>query len=350
MSDDKLVKRGELVLLIGEEEDPEEELKRMNRGKVGRPFTYVDSLIWTLVMLRVCLRLPYRQLTGFARRLARILGFRLTIDPSTVYRRIRRLAEGRGLPDVRVEPGRRVVASVDSTGLKVGNYGEWMRHKWKKRRGFVKLHIMVDIETKRILSFEVTDESTSDSRAFPSLLKQAASKAQIEEVLGDGGYDARSCFNGCAKLGAKPLFRVRKNAPNQGEGIPLEGGGREAGEKARPQGVEADGGLRQEVGRRDRHRVLQGHVRRERDGANRGGSPAGGRPEGRGVQPALLNRPRNQGRGRGRTATKRERNNYATKHFFISQLLTLTLPLLHLTNLKIIPERKATSNNTRLEM
>ncbi|MHA1361740.1 MAG: transposase [Candidatus Freyarchaeota archaeon] len=115
MSDDKLVKRGELVLLIGEEEAPEEELKRMNRGKVGRPFTCVDSLIWTLVMLRVCLRLPYRQLTGFARRLARILGFRL------VYRRIRRLAEGRGLPDVRVEPGRRVVASVDSTGLKVGN-------------------------------------------------------------------------------------------------------------------------------------------------------------------------------------------------------------------------------------
>lgn len=220
MSDDKLVKRGELVLLIGEEEDPEEELKRMNRGKVGRPFTYVDSLIWTLVMLRVCLRLPYRQLTGFARRLARILGFRLTIDPSTVYRRIRRLAEGRGLPDVRVEPGRRVVASVDSTGLKVGNYGEWMRHKWKKRRGFVKLHIMVDIETKRILSFEVTDESTSDSRAFPSLLKQAASKAQIEEVLGDGGYDARSCFNGCAKLGAKPLFRVRKNASTRARGSP----------------------------------------------------------------------------------------------------------------------------------
>jgi len=39
VSDDKPVKRGELVLLIGEEEDPEEELKRMNRGKMGRPFT-----------------------------------------------------------------------------------------------------------------------------------------------------------------------------------------------------------------------------------------------------------------------------------------------------------------------
>jgi len=104
---------------------------------------------------------------------------------------------------------------------------------------------MVDIETKSV-GFEVTDESTSDSGAFPSLLKQAASKAQIEEVLGDGGQRRPELLQpGCAKLGAKPLFRVRKNAPNQGEGIPLEGGGREAGEKARPQGVEADGGLRQ---------------------------------------------------------------------------------------------------------
>ena len=50
MSDDKLVKRGELVLLIGEEEDPEEELKRMNRGKVGRPFTQRGQPHLTLVM------------------------------------------------------------------------------------------------------------------------------------------------------------------------------------------------------------------------------------------------------------------------------------------------------------
>jgi len=92
--DDKLVKRGELILLIGEEEDPGEELGRMNRGKVGRPFTYTNSLIWALAVLRVCLRLPYRQLAGFARGLSRILGARMTIDPSTAYRRIKRLAGG----------------------------------------------------------------------------------------------------------------------------------------------------------------------------------------------------------------------------------------------------------------
>jgi len=100
-----------------------------------------------------------------------------------------------------------------------------------------------------------------------------------------------------AGLTIDPSPRVRKNAPNQGEELPRESRGRKTGEEIRPRGVEADGGLRQEVGSRDRHRVLQGDVRRVCDGPNPGGSPAGGRPKGRGVQPALLNRPRNPGAG-----------------------------------------------------
>jgi len=113
-----------------------------------------------------------------------------------------------------------VVAAVDSTGLKVGSYGEWMRHKWKRRRGFVKLHIIVDVETRKILGFKATDESASDSGEFPDLLRQAASKTRVREVLGDGGYDSRSCFNECAERGATPLFRVRKNASTRARGSP----------------------------------------------------------------------------------------------------------------------------------
>ena len=45
--------------------------------------------------------------------------------------------------------------AVDSTGLKQHNRGEWIRHKWKVRRGFVKLHVMVDVDTKKILAVQV---------------------------------------------------------------------------------------------------------------------------------------------------------------------------------------------------
>ncbi|MEM2047671.1 MAG: transposase [Candidatus Jordarchaeales archaeon] len=61
--------------------------------------------------------------------------------------------------------------AVDSTKLKVGNYGEWMRHKWKRRRSFLKFHLIVDIKTRKILGFKATSEKESDAQAFPELLR-----------------------------------------------------------------------------------------------------------------------------------------------------------------------------------
>ena len=217
---DSLVKRGELILLLGRGESPEEELRRMNEGKVGRPFTYTDSLIWALAVLRVCLRLPHRQLVGFARTLFGLAGVRLTVSYPTVFRRIRRLVEERKPPELRLEPARRVVLAVDSTGLKVGNRGEWMREKWRRRRGFVKLHLIVDVETRRILGFKATSEKVSDARVFPELLDQALSKTEVKAALGDGAYDTRDCFNKCSEHGVKPLLKVRKNATTRSKGCP----------------------------------------------------------------------------------------------------------------------------------
>ena len=49
------------------------------------------------------------------------------------------------------------VIALDSTGIKVANRGgEWtMRHnKWHVRKGYLKIHVSVDIKKKRILSLE----------------------------------------------------------------------------------------------------------------------------------------------------------------------------------------------------
>ena len=31
--------------------------------------------------------------------------------------------------------------ALDSTGIKVANRGEWMRHKWHVRKGYLKIHM-----------------------------------------------------------------------------------------------------------------------------------------------------------------------------------------------------------------
>ena len=46
---------------------------------------------------------------------------------------------------------------VDSTGMKNTNRGEWIQVKWNVKKGFFKLHILVDLDTRRILAFALSD-------------------------------------------------------------------------------------------------------------------------------------------------------------------------------------------------
>ena len=63
-----------------------------------------------------------------------------------------------------------VALAVDSTGLKQHNSGEWIGQKWKVRRGFVKLHVLVDTDTRKILAIRVPTTGRETLRCrFPCL-------------------------------------------------------------------------------------------------------------------------------------------------------------------------------------
>ena len=57
--------------------------------------------------------------------------------------------------------GEEVVIAVDGTGIQGTNGGEWMR---KKRKGYIKVHVGVDIKTKQVVSLEVTEGRTADGK------------------------------------------------------------------------------------------------------------------------------------------------------------------------------------------
>ena len=42
-----------------------------------------------------------------------------------------------------------IVIAIDSTGIKVSNRGEWIRDKWHIRKGYLKIHVAVDIRKKK---------------------------------------------------------------------------------------------------------------------------------------------------------------------------------------------------------
>lgn len=58
-------------------------------------------------------------------------------------------------------PDNDLVVAVDSTGMKVTNRGDWMGERHGvERRGWIKVHIAVDVETRKPVAFEITDETS----------------------------------------------------------------------------------------------------------------------------------------------------------------------------------------------
>jgi IS5 family transposase len=203
-----LVKRGSILLDLDFVADWSRELKTMNERKEGARFRYPESFIKLLAVVHAYV-LPYRQLEGFTRALSQHVDGLKAPDYTTIWWRVARMKVDLVSS---VELDKDVTIAVDSSGIKVSNRGEWMRKKWKVKRGFIKVHIAVDTRTKQILSMEVTRENVSDGRMLKPLVEDSAGKTDLKRVVADGAYDSKSNFRLLADRGIEPVIRVRKNA------------------------------------------------------------------------------------------------------------------------------------------
>ena len=74
-----------------------------------------------------------------------------------------------------------------------------MRHKWHVRKGYLKIHLAVDIKKKRILSLEVTSEEVHDGKMLKKLVDNASKNNNVKRVLADGMYDNNKNFRYLSK-------------------------------------------------------------------------------------------------------------------------------------------------------
>ena len=212
---ESLVKRGEVLLDFDVIDNWHVELEKMNEGKEGRKFVYPNSFIKLLGYMRAYFHLPYRQTEGIVR--AHAANTLPSIpDYSRICRRINRL-------DIKISSDNNksslqhddnFVIAIDSTGVKVTNRGEWIRHKWNVKRGYLKIHIAVDIKKKRILSLQVTSEKVHDGKVLPELVEDITIKQnkEIDMTIADGAYDSNNNFQILSFKGIKPAIKVRKNS------------------------------------------------------------------------------------------------------------------------------------------
>ena len=82
------------------------------------------------------------------------------------------------------------------------NRGHWMNDKWntQNRKGYLKIHVAVNIKTKEILALEVTDEKVHDSKMLRKLVNHVLKTVPYEKnkvknlklVLADGAHDTNT--------------------------------------------------------------------------------------------------------------------------------------------------------------
>ncbi len=155
-----------------------------NKGiKRGRPFTYSDLAIESLLMIREFFRTTYRATEGFGHSLVTLLQIELAIpDFTSLAKRAAKL----GI-DIDVTKYRGPIdLVVDSTGLKVYGEGECRvsrvgrldrrflckKHGRAKHRTWRKLHLMIDPATHQIVAELLTGNDVHDSQVVKILLNE----------------------------------------------------------------------------------------------------------------------------------------------------------------------------------
>ena len=209
---EKLVRRGELLLDLSFLSCIGKELRNMNEGKKGRPYRYGDSLFTFLSYIYAFIG-NYRILEGLCRAFKKIIGNFPTPDHSTIHRRIK--AE---IKDVKIE-GEMLI--VDSSGFRLGRDKEWIeyRHRLRRRKKWLKMHIITD--GKKIVKVLITTPNVGDSPAFRRMFRELKKELRdVKVLIADSAYDSRANFNLISQYGIKPLIKVRKNSSTLSKGAP----------------------------------------------------------------------------------------------------------------------------------
>jgi len=207
----QLKRRGELEIYISKE-DWDAELAGMNREKNGRPLSYPKMLISTGMAIRFTQHFPYRQEEGFLGKLASSFkAFPAAPCYTQLCRRVNAaMRDSKQMLSVRAlsnwRPGD--ILAVDSSGIKVFNRGEWIRHKHKVKRGWLKLHIATNGNGEAIIA-EVTEEDVGDAEVFDRTVAPHLKKLKPKRVPLDSGYDKNSVFDAIGEDGVDPVIPPR---------------------------------------------------------------------------------------------------------------------------------------------
>ena len=209
---ESLVERGRVLIDVSFLKSANDEIKKMNKAKVGAPFQYPYSYIEFVAFLKVGFKIPYRTVQGIVRGLSEYLRIE-EMHFTHIRRRILKIKPSvRNLGFEGEEDDKPITLIVDASGLTISKKGDYIEEKWiREKKEFVKLHIAVDEKSKKVVSFRITKGNVHDTKKFGPLVKEAAENFDIDKAFADKAHDNRS-FNLLDDLNIEPAINIRKNA------------------------------------------------------------------------------------------------------------------------------------------
>ena len=201
----ELVLQGEFFFDLNFLENWDNELIEMNKCKPGSPYKYPTSLFnWLSPIYSF---LSSRKLEGAMNQLAKFIPKLKSCDHSTIIDRLNKLDL---ILDFDRTKSYRV--AVDSTGNKLTNRGEYITKKWKVRRDWVKVSIVIDRFTKELLDVEVAlDKEFSDAELAKKHLDNLQD-VKIIDLAGDGAYYKKKFYEDLQNKNIQPVIKMRKDA------------------------------------------------------------------------------------------------------------------------------------------
>jgi hypothetical protein len=205
---EELIIRGEFFFDFNFLDNWDKELATMNKNKRGHPFEYPNSLFYWLSPMYSFL--DSRKLEEILRKLSKYIKKLKACDHSTIIERLNKLEI-----KIELDKTKKYDVIVDSTGNKLTNRGEYIRHKWRVQRGGIKVSIIVDRKTKNLLDVEVALEETTDPE-FAKKHLDNLEEIKIERFYGDGAFYNFEIYDLLKEKCIFPVIKTRKDASTKG--------------------------------------------------------------------------------------------------------------------------------------
>ena len=186
-----------------------DELAKINAGKVGQPYLYPESMIKFLAVLHC--KFDFRGLEGFMRWLSENHKFQFpVIDYSQICRRYNKLDIDFGILEKDMKEYLQV--GVDGSGEKSTKRGGWMREQWKVKKGWIKVVIMGVKNSKGekyVIDIRVGNENLDERAAARGMVRK--NHRSIGTLFADGLHENEAMFDLCGNHDIPTAIKLRDN-------------------------------------------------------------------------------------------------------------------------------------------